>query len=194
MLRRVTVAVEGPTDAAVVRAMLRASKIAVVAEHGGRGKDQLDLRLRAYNRAAAHGPWLVVRDLDHDAGCAPTLVKALLPEPNRLMALRIAVRKIESWLLADHEGISKFLGIPRATCPPNPDASDDPKRDLVALARRGRRDIRADMVPRAGQTVSVGPAYTSRVIEFAGRDWNPDRGAQRSESLRRCLAALRRLR
>lgn len=194
MQLRISVATEGPTDAAVARVLLRACGLDVGAEHGGMGKDRLDQRLPGYNRAASFAPWVVLRDLDQDAPCAPVLVTRLLPRPASRMVFRVAVRKVEAWLLADHEGMSRFLGVPPASFPSSPDSRIDPKHDLVGLARKGRRELRADMAPRPGHVVKVGPAYTSRLIEFAERHWNPERAAKRSDSLRRCLVALRRLR
>jgi len=49
------------------------------------------------------------------------------------------------------------------------------------------------MVPLEGFSVSIGPEYTTRLVEYARLYWDPLRAAERSESLRRCLAALRRL-
>ncbi|HYR11749.1 MAG TPA: hypothetical protein VEQ60_28455, partial [Longimicrobium sp.] len=55
------------------------------------------------------------------------------------------------------------------------------------------RGIREGMVPVEGTSVEVGPDYTALLIEFAGTVWNPEAAAERSDSLFRCLRALRRL-
>ncbi len=110
------------------------------------------------------------------------------------MALRIAVRAIEAWLLADTEGIADFIGVSRRRVPHDPEALDDPKRSLVELARSSRRrEIREDFVPRDGSGRRVGPAYTARMIEFASIRWRLNEAAQRSPSLRRSLEAVQRL-
>jgi hypothetical protein len=49
------------------------------------------------------------------------------------------------------------------------------------------------MVPRPASGRSVGPAYASRLIEFARSAWRPEIAAERSESLRRAIASLERL-
>jgi hypothetical protein len=186
--------VEGDIDAAVAERLARATKVDLVAVHTSRGKNQLDARLNGYNRAARHGNWLVLRDLDRDAKCAPELVRELLPEPSRGMHLRIAVRSIEAWVLADVERASRFLGISQSLVPQAPDALADPKRTLVTLASRSsRRTIREDLVPARGMSAKVGPVYTSRLVDFITSSWRPGSAATRSPSLASCLRDLRRL-
>ena len=45
--------------------------------------------------------------------------------------------------------------------------------------------------PERGRT--EGPAYTSRLIEYATDRWRPDIAARRAEGLRRAVACLQRL-
>ncbi len=190
----VTVALEGRTDRPIVRRLLEEVGLTLGPVYVGHGKTFLDRRLRDYNNAARYAPWLVLRDLDHDAECAPTLARRLLPEPARWMALRLAVRASEAWLLADQERFAQFLGVARARVPSEPEALPDPKGTVVALARHSRsRDVRADMAPRDGSGANVGPGYTSRIELFASSLWRPRVAAQSSRSLAACLAALRRL-
>ena len=159
-----------------------------------RVKINLTRQLDGYNNAARRSPWLVLRDMDTDAECAPLLLKALLPDPASHMHFRIVVRAIESWLIADREEISRFLSIPIEHAPRDPDQLEDPKNTLVNLARKSRsRRIREDMVPRPDGHVKIGPAYTSRIIEYAESYWRPHEAAKHSDSLRRCVACLRRL-
>jgi hypothetical protein len=111
------------------------------------------------------------------------------------MCFRVAVRAVEAWLLADGEAIAGFLGVARTAIPSrSPDDLDDPKRMLVEIAKSSRRrEIREDMVPRPASGRSVGPAYASRLIEFATSAWRPEVAAMCSESLRRAIASLERL-
>jgi len=113
------------------------------------------------------------------------------------MYFRVAVRAVESWLLADAERLATFLGVPATSIPPDPDAESDPKRTLIGLAQRSRRSaIREDIVPRRGSGSRVGPGYAGRLIEFvltAEDRWRPSAAVQRSDSLRRCVEALRAL-
>jgi hypothetical protein len=109
----VTIAVEGPSDASVVSRIVSDHGLKVLAVNGLHGVNHLNAKLEAFNQAAKFGPWLVVRDLDHEAACAPSVVRARLPKPNAGMRFRIASRSIEAWLLADFEGVSAFFKVPR---------------------------------------------------------------------------------
>jgi hypothetical protein len=188
----ITVAVEGSSDAAIAQTLCSAAGLTLARAPivaGGKGK--LDPRLAGYNNAARLSPWLVLRDLDTDADCAAALCEALLNEPAPGMLLRVPVRSVETWLLADRDAIAKYLRVPVARVPAAPESLDRPKRSLVDVARHSRvRTIRDDMIP-AARGVEVGPGYTGRVTEFALNVWNPDRASANSDSLERCLRRLR---
>jgi hypothetical protein len=188
-----TIAVEGASDEAVVRRICNSVGLDVGPAFVAGGKVRLDARLGGYNHAARFAPWLVVRDLDHDADCAPTLVRRLLPALADQMLFRISVRTIESWLLADRENFAKYFGVSLAVVPSAPEELDRPKRTVVDLARRStKRAIRDGLVPAPGISAEVGPGYTAAVIEFATRMWDPERAADAAPSLMRCLQALSR--
>lgn len=171
----VTVAIEGMSDASVIRRVLELGGCKVHVVHGRTGKRHIDPNIGGYNNAARWAPWLVVRDQDMDARCAGELASRILPKPADWMRFRIAVRAIEAWLLADAEMIAEFLQVRRALVPTTPEALDDPKGALVNLARQSRsRAIRADMVPAQGTTGRVGSGYASRVSEFADTTWRPE--------------------
>lgn len=190
----VTVAVEGDADEAVVRVLLKSAQIEMGIVHGRKGKGWLDKYLTGYNHAARHAPWLVLRDLDEDADCAPALSSRILRSPAPKMRFRIAVRAVEAWLLADSERMSDFLRIPAQKIPLEPEGIHDPKRALVELARgAGRRDVRQDMTPLPGTTAKVGPAYNARIIEFVQAHWRPEVAALRAASLKGCLRSLKGL-
>jgi hypothetical protein len=189
----VTVAVEGDHDAAVVRRLLASMGFEAGTIYGRKGKGALDRSIAGFNQGARHSRWLIVRDLDHDAACATTLVRRLVPDPAPHLCLRIAVRSLEAWLLADRNGMSDFLQVPMSKVPLDPESLPHPKQALVELAKYSRqRAIRDDMVPIPATGAQVGRGYTGRVIEFATQQWNPERAAEPSDSLRRCLRALRR--
>ena len=134
-----------------------------------------------------HSPWLVLVDLDADADCVPPACTEWLPEPAPQMCFRVVVREVETWLLADRQHLARFWGVSAARLPRSLEELDDPKGTVVTLARQSRhRAIREDMVPRPGSGKAVGPAYASRLIEFAKTSWRPDVAEARSDSLRRC--------
>lgn len=190
----VDICVEGLTDEAVVKRIVEHVGLIPGTVYGYKGKRYLLQKLPAYNRAAQFSPWITVVDLDQDADCAPNFIRDTLPAAGQGMRLRVAVRAVESWLMADDHHLAAFLGISSSLIPANPDAEPNPKVTLVNLAQRSRRKaIRLDMVPRPGSGASVGPGYVSRIIEFvtsSNTPWRIDVAAAHSDSLRRCIAAL----
>jgi len=182
----ISVAVEGSVDEVVLSSVARQVGAHVARVYGKRGKDDLRKKIIGFNEDARFNPWVVLVDLD-DAGCAPELRSEWLPNPNRRMRLRFAVREIESWLLADPQSLARFLRVPISQIPLNPENLPDPKMTVVDLARRSRsRVIRDDMVPSQGSGRSIGPAYPSRLIEFTLRHWRPRVAMRNADSLRRC--------
>lgn len=190
----VAVVFEGDTDLPVVRKLARDARLTITLELDCSGKSQLDLDLDGFNSAAKGSPWFVLRDLDEDADCAPTFLAGLGFEPSRFCCFRLAVRELESWLLADSVGIARFLEIPESLVPLDPDSEPDPTRTLVRLAQRSpRSSVRRAMAPAPGSRSVVGPLYETWIIEFGSRHWNLHRAAKRSESLRKARRALRNL-
>jgi len=190
----ISAAVEGIVDEAVIRRLVTHAGAVSGSIYGKSGKQDIRLRIQGYNRAAHRTPWIVLVDLDNDAHCAPTLIETWLPDPVPLMCFRVAVRQVEAWLLADRERIASFLAVGYDRIPGDPESLANAKETLVNLARRSRRrDIREDMVPREGSGRVVGPAYSSRVIEFASRHWRPDVASSHAGSLCRAVKCLRSL-
>lgn len=190
----ISAAVEGVADEAVVRRLIHHVGAETGAIYGKNGKPDLKQRIRGYNNAAMHRPWLILVDLDREEDCAPPLRARWIPEPAPMLCFRVAVRAVEAWLLADADALAAFLAIARSKVPAKPDSVADPKQVLVNLARASRRRaIREDIVPRPQGRRAVGPAYTSRLIEFTSSQWRPDKAALRSDSLRRAVLALKRL-
>ena len=180
-------AVEGTLDEIVVRRLVEMAGASLGRVYGKNGKPNLRERLEGYNQAARFAHWVVLVDLDQDAECAPLLKAAWLPRPETHMCFRIAVREVEAWLIADRERLARFLSVPIAQIPQEPETLANPKRTMVDIARKSRRAaMREDMVPRAGSGRPIGPAYTSRMIEFVEKKWRPGVAEHSSDSLRRC--------
>lgn len=190
-------AVEGPLDEVVLRRLVLHIRALPGTIYGQQGKQHLLQRLPSYNQAARLRPWAILIDLDQDADCAPPFVAAHLPHPMPQMCCRVAVRSIETWLLADREHLARFLDVALVRIPQNPETLADPKLMLVNVARHSRcRDVREDIAPRPEGGRQVGPAYTSRLMEFVQdtkNGWRPEIAAKHSDSLYRCLRCLRRL-
>lgn len=187
-------AVEGDLDEAVLRRLVRHCGAELGNVYGREGKSQLKASIGGYNAAAKRFPWVVLVDLDESHECAGELRTEWLPDEAPLMCLRVAVRQVESWLLADKDSAAPFLGVSQATLPADPDAELHSKRRLVHLAERSRwRPIREGLVPPPGSGRAVGPLYNALLRRFVVDRWKPDVAATRSESLRRCLLALEEL-
>jgi hypothetical protein len=190
----ISAAVEGIVDEAVVRKLIAHAGATPGDVYGKQGKAFLRQRIAGYNHAARRMPWIVLIDLDRDHDCAPPLCVAWLPDPAPQLCFRVAVREVESWLLADGERLASFLGVARRRLPQDPERLGNPKTTMVELAGASRRrDIREDMVPRPGSGRPVGPAYSSRLVEFVSAHWRPDVAAGQADSLRRAMQCLARL-
>lgn len=187
----ISAAVEGSVDEVVARRLIHDAGGTVSAVYGKAGKNYLQQKIEAFNNAARSWFWFVLVDLDNDAECVPPFRTQWLPEPAAYMCFRVAVREVEAWLIADRERLAPFLRVPLAQIPPEPEALNYPKRTMVDLAVQStRRDIREDMAPRAGSGRSVGPAYSSRLIEFVESAWRPEVAETSAASLRRCRERL----
>ncbi len=190
----VSVAVEGLLDEAVLLRVIEHCGLTAGPVHGKGGKPHLLQRLSGYNRAAFIAPWCVLVDLDQDSRCPADCRDSWLPDPAPLMRFRIAVREIEAWLFGDWERLASYLGVARSRFPSVPESVLQPKEAMVDLARRSRRAaVREDMVPRPGSGRKIGPAYVSRLIEFASdprEGWRPEVASTNVDSLRRCMARL----
>jgi hypothetical protein len=191
----ISAAVEGLVDETVIKSLIREAGAITGQVYGKRGKAFLRESIGGYNNSARFRPWVVLVDLDQDAPCAPQLCQNWLAAKAAKLCFRVAVRAVEAWLLADRESIAKFLSVSPSRIPIDPESESNPKQLMVDLAARSkRRSIREDMVPRPGSGRSVGPAYTSRLIEFVQSPlWRPTIAAERSESLRRCRGCIERL-
>ncbi len=187
-------AVEGIVDEAVVRKLITYVHAKIGDVFGKKGKPYLRSKIAGYNNAAQHMAWVILVDLDNDFDCAPQLRYAWLPKPAPRLCFRVAVREIEAWLLADRERIAQFLRVALSMVPFHPEQLDDPKNTIINLARVSRRrDIREDMVPRPESGRPVGPAYSSRLIEFVSNHWRPDIASEQADSLQRTIRCLKAL-
>jgi len=201
--------VQGNLDKAVGQRLLATVGLECWGVFGLNGKEGLIERLPAYCRSARRDPWFILIDFDRDAPCAPTRIEQLVgTERPDLLALRIAVRAVESWLMADKDRFATFLGIKRSAIPDLPDEVQAPTEAVVNLARESKhRRIREALVPEPGRRKARrGPLYSQCLTSFvlpgtlaSGSDsprdlWDPEVAAGASPSLRSCLEALRGLR
>lgn len=188
----ITLVVEGDTDVPFARKIVAAAGLSIAKVVDSGGKTKLDPQLSGYNAAAQYAGFLILRDLDQDATCAPTLVDGLLPKRSRYLCLRIPVRAIEAWALGDSEQLAKHLRIREGAVPLEPEAASDPKQTLVSLAAKSTSaSVRREICPQKGKNRKAGPGYEASLIDFGENHWRWREAEKRCPSLRRCLAALR---
>lgn len=181
---------EGILDLAVGQRIVTQHGFQVHRVYPTGGKSHLDSKISGYNAAANYGLWLVLRDLN-SAVCGPELVQQLLPMQSPGMRFRVAVRAIESWLLADAKGFAKFVGVSELQIPYDPDLLASPKDVVLQLAAASRsRTIKRELLPASGTSAKVGIGYNPRLISFVQNTWDVARARRRSQSLDGCCRAL----
>lgn len=190
----VILAVEGDTDVPFAQKLLQKAGLAI-GKTIRSSKSRMDPQLMSWNRAAGSSPWFVMRDLDQDASCAPGLVQSLVPHRQPLFCLRVVVRALEAWALADADAVARYFCVRSGAVSGTPDAIANPKRYLVDLARRStKKAIVKDMVPGRGASRPVGPGFERRLIEFGTDHWRLEVARRASPSLQRAVYAASRLR
>lgn len=162
------------------------------------GVENIRKQVGAYVNMARNGLRVIVLvDLDRLA-CAPTLLREwlsleegsaiVLPDP---LIIRVAVREIESWVMADRFNLAAYLSISIDNFPLAPDDLPDPKQHFLSVIRRkGTKAWHKEMLPQ-GRTASIGPAYNERLCDFIVKHWNPMQAAKHSPSLGKTIAALK---
>jgi hypothetical protein len=157
------------------------------------GKSNIDAALASLAQEAKARPVVVVRDLDSDASCGPQWITQQSVTA-RWLTIRIAVRSIEAWFLADRSNAAKCLRVAERIITTSPDDEPNAKLALVALARRSSSNaIKGRIVPRVGFSAVVGTGYAAWFEESCA-DWDLRAAEKHSESLRRAVKAFATLR
>ncbi len=187
------VAVEDELSAAVMCKLITSAsrEFAISRIINARGNGRLKADMQKFRNACHVIPHVVLTDLDQYA-CPPVLRadwKATDLPPQLLF--QVAVREVEAWLLADRDGIARFLSVAKNKVPQYPEAEVDPKRTLINLARKSRkRRLAIEMVPAAGSSAPIGPFYNVRLTEFVNGAWDVECAKASSPSLNRALLKL----
>lgn len=151
--------------------------------------------VRKFNGMAA-GTMPVFLPTDLDRGrCPARLRREWLPDsPADGRLFRVAVREVESWLLADRDALAGFLGITVDLVPRNPDRIADPKTAFLGLTKRSRdRILREEILPAPGAVSPAGLGYGSRFSRFVERNGRAERAAFHSPSWNRAWKRVREL-
>jgi hypothetical protein len=158
------------------------------------GFGYLRSKMSSWCELARNQPVFLLTDLDMKS-CPAELVQQWrggLNLPTNLV-MRVAVREVEAWLLADHNAMRQLLG-ERGRLPGEPDTLTDPKQSLLQLAARyAPRDVREDLVQQSGAMSSQGIGYNARLVNWVQTCWRPELASDRSPSLRRARVRLQEL-
>lgn len=204
MSKTVDIAVEDRLSEAVLRRLLAEApgKLRVGLVHPVRrswdttgstgGYGFIRKSLPGFNARARFQPIVALIDAD-DRPCPPETIKEWLggKKRHKQLVIRVAVREVEAWLLADKEGLAEFLAVRKECVPSETQRLKDPKRYIVRLAARSRRrEIREDLAPALGTRAKTGPLFTAAMSGFARDLWNPNEAEKHNDSLRRVRKAL----
>ncbi|HLP90561.1 MAG TPA: hypothetical protein VK184_18515 [Nostocaceae cyanobacterium] len=189
----INLAVEDPLSEAVLRAILHQSNrpYKVINCYCQQGYGYLQKTIKGFNNAAKGIPYIVLTDLDRK-DCPLALIEQWLPYPKHPNLLfRIAVREVETWLLADREAFANFLGIQQILIPQDVDAIDDPKQTLINLAKKSKKgELRDAIVPKPNSTAKVGRDYNGQLIYFVENFWKAEVAKLCSPSLQRTVNSI----
>ena len=133
-------------------------------------------------------PYVIFRDLDRDEGGCPVAVRSMLssktPGESPDLLIRIVDQCIESWILADRQGVAEFCKRPIASVRP---CDSRPKDHLLRLFQKAQLK---DAVFHEGGKLAFGPAYELHLKRLMTHHWSIERAAAESDSLRRALKRL----
>ena len=194
-MRYITIATEDELSEVVAQRLVREFPSLAITQNLRRGGNgYLRSRLENFFALARHMPVLMITDLD-SAACAPALlqewcgdVKMEIPSQ---MLLRVAVREVEAWLLADEGVMGAFLKTNKI--PKDPERLKDPKKTLLSLAQKAPKDIKDDLIAKKNSIAIQGLGYNSRLGAFVREVWCPRRAVMNADSLKRCLEKLANL-
>lgn len=172
----------------ILKATGKSFSVNTVYDSGGFG--YIKSKIIGFNSASKGCPYLVITDLD-SGECAAGLIAdwfgTVSVEHN--LIFRVAVKEVESWILADRESFSGFLGIRADLIPEDTDTLTDPKASLVSLSAKCRkRSLRERIVPdETNIGAKQGPDYNGALIEFVQRCWRIRSAVNHSPSLKRAF-------
>ena len=194
ILNSVILAVEDELSEAISTKILKSFGIEIMIVLREDGNAYLRQKAPELNRSANGVDIFLLTDLDSPEDCPPGLIHSWIKGPlNPKFLFRVAVMEVESWLMADRNGVAKFLSIPVNRIPRNTDDIPEPKEFLVSLARESKkRKLRDELIPKPGERIPVGYGYNTRLIQFVQDHWDLERAASASPSLKQTLDRLDR--
>ena len=191
----INILVEGITDEAVAAKLVSYTGHTQGIVYGKRGWQYIKDNVAKYNQATRFASYLALVDfMDTGCVCPGEVVAQWLPDRQPNMLLRAVVREIESWLLADRPNFARFLHVSIEFLPPEPEIIEDPKAEVIRIARRSKnKSVRQALIPNANSTAQVGPSYVTEMIRFIQTDWDIEAACRNAPSLTRCVKRLKEI-
>lgn len=190
---------EDAVTRAIIKRLLKyvGPNVRVVREEPIRGGE---IKQKILNYNGLYQPVCVLTDLD-TYDCPPTLIQDWFGEIsiNPYLLFRIACDEAETWLMADKQGFSEFLGIQESLLPEiqrlDPMNFENielrflykPSLFLMReLAPRSRhKNLVEQLTPRKG--AKKGPEYNTAMLPFIEHHWNIEAAMLNSYSLRKAV-------
>jgi len=205
-MKSINIVGEDPVTRAIIKRLLRdyrSEDCTAGAEYPFRG-GEIKKQAAIFNTAAQNGSQsFLLTDLD-EINCAPQLLNAWLngtAVADNLL-FRVAVEEAETWLIADIQGFSQWLGISPELIPA-PKIMDTRKPQIIEicppikpslflmmhLANASTNEERkAALMPLRG--AKKGPNYNSELLPFIQNEWSPENARQNSYSLNKAIQRL----
>lgn len=192
----ISVIYEDEPSLAVIEVLFRKRKdIEICRKISCHGYGKIKKNIHSYNAAALHNPdsaFFVLTDLD-SAECPIRLISDWFQssQPAARLMFRVAVREIESWILADFENFASFLGISQGRMPRNPDELADPKNTLFNIVSHSRKKELKEGILPIDSNANIGPLYNVIISNFIQTQWSVENAVQNSPSLAQAAKRIR---
>ena len=191
---------EGHSEEAVAMRLLSFCGHEIGTVYGKRGCIYVREKAVSFRHLATEQTGMLILTDFRDTGaqCIPYALRDYVfdkfPNPPSTFLCRFPVNELESWLLADREGLAKYMNVAVSRMPIQPEREEYPKQTLVNLARKSRKKIiREGIAPPPGHKASVGPEYLNLLREFIFNYWNIEKAMLCAPSLERCVRRLREI-
>ena len=165
-------------------------------ETNAQGYGAIKRDILKYDAMARNGcPVLALTDLD-DRACCRALLDEWLGANHGIhqdLLLRICIREVEAWLMADPAPVARLLRLPVTRIPAQPETLADPKQIFLDLAKSAPAKVRKSLRPQACSSARIGPEYNELLCPLLATEWNIDKAAERAPSLAKARQRLAQL-
>lgn len=193
------VIVEGNTDEPIVSALMTTTGW-VSDEYTifcANGKGNIVRKIAKHAEAARQIPRILF--LDSDNKCPVDMRKDLEEKPTHIpddFILRIVCTCIESWVLADREGLARFCRVNISLIPTAQKLASihNHKNELLKVLRKSKSPKGRAMTQGSGNDLQFSDDYTRHLADLMTDYWDAERAAQNNDSLRRAIDRLKELR